>query len=149
LTDIIRQYPGRHRQLADGWIPPGGSDWLSQLYRESRPRVDAAAAAGRDPAQIVSVYNFGGRIIGEPLAASWREVARRRHGRAAQRRPVKVRWSPAAATLARRYVRDQEGMPRLGPAGGRPGTVHASTERPHVAAAAPVTVTVLRKRRSP
>jgi len=31
-------------QLADGWIPPGGSDWLSQLYRESRPRVDAAAA---------------------------------------------------------------------------------------------------------
>src|SRR6516162_10754330 len=32
-------------ELADGWIPPGGSDWLSQLYRESRPRVDAAAAA--------------------------------------------------------------------------------------------------------
>ena len=31
-------------QLADGWIPPGGSDWRSQLYRESRPRVDAAAA---------------------------------------------------------------------------------------------------------
>ena len=24
-------------RLADGWIPPGGSDWLSQLYRESRP----------------------------------------------------------------------------------------------------------------
>jgi hypothetical protein len=45
-------------QLADGWIPPGGSDWLSELYRESRPRVDAAAsAAGRDPAEIVSVYN--------------------------------------------------------------------------------------------
>jgi len=22
-------------QLADGWIPPGGSDWLSELYRES------------------------------------------------------------------------------------------------------------------
>ena len=50
-------------QLADGWVPPGGSDWRSQLYRESRPRVDAAAAAaGRDPAQIVDVYNFGGRI---------------------------------------------------------------------------------------
>jgi alkanesulfonate monooxygenase SsuD/methylene tetrahydromethanopterin reductase-like flavin-dependent oxidoreductase (luciferase family) len=30
-------------QLADGWIPPGGSDWLSQLYSESRPRVDAPA----------------------------------------------------------------------------------------------------------
>ena len=58
-------------QLADGWIPPGGSDWLSQLYRESRSRVDAAAAAaGRDPAEIVDVYNFGGRITLEPLAAT-------------------------------------------------------------------------------
>jgi alkanesulfonate monooxygenase SsuD/methylene tetrahydromethanopterin reductase-like flavin-dependent oxidoreductase (luciferase family) len=64
-------------QLADGWIPPGGSDWLSQLYRESRPRVDAAAAAaGRDPAQIVSVYNFGGRITPEPLAATRGEDGR-------------------------------------------------------------------------
>jgi alkanesulfonate monooxygenase SsuD/methylene tetrahydromethanopterin reductase-like flavin-dependent oxidoreductase (luciferase family) len=58
-------------QLADGWIPPGGSDWRSQLYRESRPRVDAAATeAGRDPADIVDVYNFGGRITPEPLAAT-------------------------------------------------------------------------------
>ena len=32
--------------------------------------ADAAAAAGRDPAQIVSVYNFGGRITAEPLAAT-------------------------------------------------------------------------------
>ena len=64
-------------QLADGWVPPGGSDWLSQLYRESRPRVDAAAAAaGRDPAEIVSVYNFGGRITPEPLAATRGEDGR-------------------------------------------------------------------------
>jgi alkanesulfonate monooxygenase SsuD/methylene tetrahydromethanopterin reductase-like flavin-dependent oxidoreductase (luciferase family) len=64
-------------QLADGWIPPGGSDWLSQLYRESRPRVDAAAvAAGRDPAQVVDVYNFGGRITLEPLAATRGEDGR-------------------------------------------------------------------------
>jgi alkanesulfonate monooxygenase SsuD/methylene tetrahydromethanopterin reductase-like flavin-dependent oxidoreductase (luciferase family) len=64
-------------QLADGWIPPGGSDWHSQLYRESRPRVDAAAAAaGRDPAEIVSVYNFGGRITPEPLAATRGEDGR-------------------------------------------------------------------------
>ncbi len=27
-------------------MPPGGSDWLSQLYRESRPRV--AATRGED-----------------------------------------------------------------------------------------------------
>jgi alkanesulfonate monooxygenase SsuD/methylene tetrahydromethanopterin reductase-like flavin-dependent oxidoreductase (luciferase family) len=64
-------------QLADGWIPPGGSDWLSQLYRESRPRVDAAAAAvGRDPAEIVDVFNFGGRITPEPLAATRGEDGR-------------------------------------------------------------------------
>jgi len=64
-------------RLADGWIPPGGSDWRSQLYRESRPRVDAAAAAaGRNPAQIVDVYNFGGRITAEPLAATRGEDGR-------------------------------------------------------------------------
>ena len=64
-------------QLADGWIPPGGSDWLSELYRESRPRVDAAAsAAGRDPTEIVSVYNFGGRITPEPLVATRGEDGR-------------------------------------------------------------------------
>jgi hypothetical protein len=60
-----------------GWIPPGGSDWLSQLSRESRPRVDAAAAAaGRDPAEVVSVYNFGGRITPGPLAATRGEDGR-------------------------------------------------------------------------
>ena len=48
-------------RLADGWVPPMASDWQSTRYRESRPRIDeAAAAAGRDPAQIASVYNFGG-----------------------------------------------------------------------------------------
>ena len=55
-------------RMADGWVPPMASDWLSQLYRESRPRIDeAAAAAGRDCAQIVDVYNFGGRITSSPL----------------------------------------------------------------------------------
>jgi alkanesulfonate monooxygenase SsuD/methylene tetrahydromethanopterin reductase-like flavin-dependent oxidoreductase (luciferase family) len=64
-------------QLADGWIPPGGSDWLSELYRESRPRVDAAAvAAGRDPADIADVYNFGGRIT-----AAMRSTSRGRRPR--------------------------------------------------------------------
>jgi len=64
-------------QLADGWIPPAASDWLSPLYRESRPRIDdAAAAAGRDPAEIATVYNFGGRITREPLAASRGEDGR-------------------------------------------------------------------------
>jgi alkanesulfonate monooxygenase SsuD/methylene tetrahydromethanopterin reductase-like flavin-dependent oxidoreductase (luciferase family) len=58
-------------RLADGWIPPRASDWLSPLYRQSRPQIDeAAAAAGRDPAEIITVYNFGGRITPEPLAAT-------------------------------------------------------------------------------
>jgi hypothetical protein len=57
--------------------PAGRFDWLSQLYRESRARVDAAAvAAGRDPAEIVSVYNFGGPITPEPLAATRGEDGR-------------------------------------------------------------------------
>ena len=57
-------------RLADGWIPPGGSDWLSSRYRQSRPRIDdAAAAVGRDPAQIATMFNFGGRITAEPLPA--------------------------------------------------------------------------------
>jgi len=64
-------------RLADGWVPPMASDWLSTRYRESRPRIDAAAvAAGRDPAQIADVYNFGGRITREPLAATRGEDGR-------------------------------------------------------------------------
>ena len=64
-------------RLADGWIPPMASDWLSQLYRDSRPRIDdAAAAAGRDPAEVATVYNFGGRITPEPLAATRGEDGR-------------------------------------------------------------------------
>jgi len=58
-------------RLADGWVPPRGADWLSPLYRESRPRIDeAAAAAGRDPSAIITIYNFGGRITPAPLAAT-------------------------------------------------------------------------------
>ena len=64
-------------RLADGWVPPGASDWQSTRYRESRPRIDeAAVAAGRDPAQIADVYNFGGRITREPLAATRGEDGR-------------------------------------------------------------------------
>lgn len=58
-------------RLADGWVPSRGSDWLSQVYREGRPVIDeAAAAAGRDPASVISVYNFGGRITADPLPAT-------------------------------------------------------------------------------
>ena len=58
-------------RLADGWVVPSGADWKSKLYGESRPRIDdAAAAAGRDPAEIADIFNFGGRITPEPLAAT-------------------------------------------------------------------------------
>jgi alkanesulfonate monooxygenase SsuD/methylene tetrahydromethanopterin reductase-like flavin-dependent oxidoreductase (luciferase family) len=65
---------GRH---ADGWVPSMGSDWLSTRYRESRPLIDeAAAAAGRDPAEIADVFNFGGRITDAPLAQTRGEDGR-------------------------------------------------------------------------
>jgi alkanesulfonate monooxygenase SsuD/methylene tetrahydromethanopterin reductase-like flavin-dependent oxidoreductase (luciferase family) len=58
-------------RAADGWVPPRASDWNSRLFREARPRIDeAAAAAGRDPGEIADIYNFGGRITPEPLAAT-------------------------------------------------------------------------------
>jgi len=57
-------------RVADGWIPGHAADWLSERYRASRPVIDdAAAAAGRDPGEIRTVYNFPGRITDPPLAA--------------------------------------------------------------------------------
>ncbi len=58
-------------RAADGWVPPMASDWQSNLYRESRPRIDeAAATAGRDPGEIADIYNFGGRITPDRLAVT-------------------------------------------------------------------------------
>jgi alkanesulfonate monooxygenase SsuD/methylene tetrahydromethanopterin reductase-like flavin-dependent oxidoreductase (luciferase family) len=49
---------------ADGWIPPGGADWTTQVYREGRARIAAAAGeAGRDPAEIITVVNLGTPIL--------------------------------------------------------------------------------------
>jgi alkanesulfonate monooxygenase SsuD/methylene tetrahydromethanopterin reductase-like flavin-dependent oxidoreductase (luciferase family) len=58
-------------RVADGWIPGHAADWLSDRYRTSRPVIDeAAAAAGRDPREVRTVFNLPGRITGEPLAAT-------------------------------------------------------------------------------
>jgi alkanesulfonate monooxygenase SsuD/methylene tetrahydromethanopterin reductase-like flavin-dependent oxidoreductase (luciferase family) len=58
-------------RVADGWIPGHAADWLSQRYRASRPVIDdAAAAAGRDPREIRTVFNFPGRITDRALAAT-------------------------------------------------------------------------------
>jgi len=58
-------------RVADGWIPGHAADWLSERYRASRPVIDdAAAAVGRDPGEIRTVFNFPGRITDEPLATT-------------------------------------------------------------------------------
>ncbi|MFI6513935.1 LLM class flavin-dependent oxidoreductase [Spirillospora sp. NPDC050679] len=58
-------------RVADGWIPGHAADWLSERYRTSRPVIDeAAAAAGRDPREVRTVYNLPGRITDRPLPAT-------------------------------------------------------------------------------
>ncbi|PYC68755.1 5,10-methylene tetrahydromethanopterin reductase [Micromonospora arborensis] len=58
-------------RVADGWIPGHAADWLSERYKVSRPVVDeAAAAVGRDPREIRTVFNFPGRITDRPMAAT-------------------------------------------------------------------------------
>ena len=58
-------------RVADGWIPGHAADWLSEPYRVSRPIIDeAAAAVGRDPREIRTVFNFPGRITERPLPAT-------------------------------------------------------------------------------
>ncbi|KND23638.1 LLM class flavin-dependent oxidoreductase [Streptomyces acidiscabies] len=53
---------------ADGWIPGNAADWHSDRYRTSRPIVDEAArAAGRDPADVVTVFNLPARITDTPV----------------------------------------------------------------------------------
>ncbi len=56
---------GRH---ADGWIPGHLADWRSREVAQSRPIVDEAAAAiGRDPADVDTIYNVSGRLTRDPL----------------------------------------------------------------------------------
>jgi alkanesulfonate monooxygenase SsuD/methylene tetrahydromethanopterin reductase-like flavin-dependent oxidoreductase (luciferase family) len=53
---------------ADGWIPGHLADWRSTLVSESRPIVDeAAASAGRNPADVATIYNVSGRLTRDPL----------------------------------------------------------------------------------
>jgi alkanesulfonate monooxygenase SsuD/methylene tetrahydromethanopterin reductase-like flavin-dependent oxidoreductase (luciferase family) len=72
-------------RAADGWVPSRGSDWLSELYRESRPKIDeAAAAVGRSPAAITDIFNFSGRITPSPLARTRDDDGRWTGGSVAQ-----------------------------------------------------------------
>jgi alkanesulfonate monooxygenase SsuD/methylene tetrahydromethanopterin reductase-like flavin-dependent oxidoreductase (luciferase family) len=72
-------------RVADGWIPGHAADWLSPRYKESRPVIDeAAASAGRDPRDIVTVYNLPGVITTTPLASPRDREGRWRGGSVAQ-----------------------------------------------------------------
>lgn len=54
--------------LADGWVPSHGY-MGPEAFRLASAVIDTAATgAGRDPAGIRRIYNFGGRITGEPAA---------------------------------------------------------------------------------
>jgi alkanesulfonate monooxygenase SsuD/methylene tetrahydromethanopterin reductase-like flavin-dependent oxidoreductase (luciferase family) len=58
-------------RVADGWIPGHAADWLSARYQASRPVIDeAAAAAGRDPRAVRSIFNMPGQITARPLAVT-------------------------------------------------------------------------------
>lgn len=58
-------------RVADGWIPGHAADWLSERYRTSRPVIDeAAAAVGRDPRDVATIYNLPGRITDRALTTT-------------------------------------------------------------------------------
>jgi alkanesulfonate monooxygenase SsuD/methylene tetrahydromethanopterin reductase-like flavin-dependent oxidoreductase (luciferase family) len=64
-------------RVADGWIPGHAADWLSSRYRTSRPVIDAAAAAvGRAPGEIRTIFNLPGHITDRPLAATRDDAGR-------------------------------------------------------------------------
>lgn len=56
---------------ADGWIPPNGADWRSDRVRDGRAVIDQAAAdAGRQPTDVITVYNVGGALTDDDLAVT-------------------------------------------------------------------------------
>jgi alkanesulfonate monooxygenase SsuD/methylene tetrahydromethanopterin reductase-like flavin-dependent oxidoreductase (luciferase family) len=65
---------GRH---ADGWVPPHLADWRSPLVAKSRPMVDeAAASAGRKPADVDTIYQVSGRLTWAALPETRDEAGR-------------------------------------------------------------------------
>jgi hypothetical protein len=68
-------------RVANGWLPSHAADSLSERYRVSRPIIDeAATAAGRDPCEIATTFNFPGDITDRPLAATRDSAGRWRGG---------------------------------------------------------------------
>jgi alkanesulfonate monooxygenase SsuD/methylene tetrahydromethanopterin reductase-like flavin-dependent oxidoreductase (luciferase family) len=99
-------------RVADGWIPGHAADWLSPRYRESRPIIDeAAAAAGRDPREVRTIYNFPGRITDRPLATTRDKDGRWIGGSAAQ-------WIEELTSAV--LAHDASGFILFSPSGGTP-----------------------------
>ncbi|WP_052460875.1 LLM class flavin-dependent oxidoreductase [Microbacterium gorillae] len=56
-------------RLADGWVPPNGADWTTDIVRNGRAIIDAAAVdAGRDPSDVGTIYKLGGALTPFDLA---------------------------------------------------------------------------------
>ncbi|REE97102.1 LLM class flavin-dependent oxidoreductase [Thermomonospora umbrina] len=99
-------------RVADGWLPGHAADWLSRRYRESRPVIDeAAAAVGRDPGEIRTVFNLPGRITDRPLPATRDRAGRWIGGSADQ-------WVEELTTAVRDH--GASGFMLFSPQGGTP-----------------------------
>ena len=123
-------------RLADGWVPGRGADWLSAGYRASRPIIDeAAVAGGRDPAEIVTVYNFGGPITDSPQspAPRRRRPLAGRHRRAVDRRAHQRRRRSRRVRLRLPRSGGDPPRPRARPLGARdrPGRARGSQQLTH------------------
>jgi alkanesulfonate monooxygenase SsuD/methylene tetrahydromethanopterin reductase-like flavin-dependent oxidoreductase (luciferase family) len=100
-------------RVADGWIPGHAADWRSARYGSSRPVIDeSAAAAGRDPREIRTIFNLPGRITDRPLAAPRDGDGRWVGGCAAQ-------WVEELTAAVLEY--DASGFMLFSPGGGPPG----------------------------
>ena len=105
-------------RVADGWIPGHAADWLSERYRTSRLVIDEAAmAAGRDPREIRTVFNFPGRITDRPLAATRDQDGRWIGGSAGQ-------WVEELTGAVLEH--DASGFMLFSPQGGTPDTATLS-----------------------
>jgi alkanesulfonate monooxygenase SsuD/methylene tetrahydromethanopterin reductase-like flavin-dependent oxidoreductase (luciferase family) len=105
-------------RVADGWIPGHAADWLSERYRTSRPVIDEAAmAAGRDPREIRTVFNFPGRITDRPLADTRDDNGRWIGGSAGQ-------WVEELTGAVLEH--DASGFMLFSPQGGTPDTATLS-----------------------
>ncbi|WP_041259359.1 LLM class flavin-dependent oxidoreductase [Pseudofrankia inefficax] len=99
-------------RVADGWIPGHAADWLSDRYRTSRPVIDeAAAAVGRDPGQIRTVFNLPGRITDRPLPSTRDRDGRWIGGSVGQ-------WADELTVAVREH--DAAGFLLFSPGGGTP-----------------------------